>query len=106
MLSGFGARKAPPSEQSAASSSPNPDRAAPQDRSELALADIGARLGEDNEKLRNLLINTEHRIGAIGDVQKAFRGLAEPVKTAIRELDQERIENASLRSALAELRTG
>lgn len=106
MLSGFGARKAPPSEQSAASTSPEPAGIIPQNRSELTLADIGARLGEDNEKLRNLLIDTEHRIGAIGDAQKAFRGLAEPVKSAIRELEQGRIENARLRSALSELRTG
>ncbi len=72
----------------------------------MTLAEIGARLGEDNEKLRNLLIDTGHRIGAISDVQQAFRSLAEPVNTAIRELDQERIENGKLRSALAELRIG
>jgi predicted nucleic acid-binding Zn-ribbon protein len=106
MLSGFGARKAPASGQSPASASADPDGAVPQNRSELTLADIGARLGEDNEKLRNLLIDAGHRIGAIGDVQQAFRSLAEPVNTAIRELDQERIENGKLRSALAELRIG
>lgn len=106
MLSGFGARKAPAPEQSAASPSADADRTVPQNRSELSLADIGARLGEDNEKLRNLLIDTGHRIGAIGDVQQAFRSLAEPVNTAIRELDQERIENGKLRNALAELRIG
>src|SRR6476660_4991669 len=106
MLSGFGARKAPASGQSPASASADPDGAVPQNRSELTLADIGARLGEDNEKLRNLLIDAGHRIGAIGDVQQAFRSLAEPVNTAIRELDQERIENGELRSALAELRIG
>jgi predicted nucleic acid-binding Zn-ribbon protein len=106
MLSGFGARKAPASEQSAASPSADADGTVAQNRSELTLAEIGARLGEDNEKLRNLLIDTGHRIGAIGDVQQAFRSLAEPVNTAIRELDQERIENGKLRSALAELRIG
>jgi chromosome segregation ATPase len=104
MLSGFGARKAPASEQSAASASADPDGTVPKTRSELTLADIGARLGEDNEKLRNLLIDTEHRIGTIGDVQKAFR--EPPIKSAIRDLEQERIENARLRNALAELRTG
>jgi chromosome segregation ATPase len=106
MLSGFGARRAPASEQSAASPSADADETVAQNRSELTLAEIGARLGEDNEKLRNLLIDTGHRIGAIGDVQQAFRSLAEPVNTAIRELDQERIENGKLRSSLAELRIG
>jgi hypothetical protein len=105
MLSGFGARKAPASEQSAAAPSADTDGTRPQNRSELSLAEIGARLGEDNEKLRNLLIDTGHRIGAIGEVQQAFRSLAEPVNTAIRELDQERIENGKLRKALAELRS-
>jgi len=106
MLSGFGARKAPASEQSASSASADAGGNTLQNRSELTFAEIGARLGEDNEKLRNLLIDAGHRIGAIGDVQQAFRSLAEPVNTAIRELEQERIENAKLRSALAELRTG
>jgi chromosome segregation ATPase len=106
MLSGFGARKAPAPEQSAASPSADADGTIPQNQSELTLAEIGARLGEDNEKLRNLLIDAGHRIGAIGDVQQAFRSLAEPVNAAIRELDQERIESGKLRSALAELRIG
>jgi chromosome segregation ATPase len=106
MLSGFSARKAPPSEQSAAPASADSDATIRQNRTELTLADIGARLGEDNEKLRNLLIDAGHRIGAIGDVKKAFRDLAEPIKTAIRDLEQERVENTRLRDALAELRTG
>jgi len=106
MLSGFGARKAPPSGQSAAPASADSDATIRQNRTELTLADIGARLGEDNEKLRNLLIDAGHRIGAIGDVKKAFRDLAEPIKTAIRDLEQGRVENTRLRDALSELRTG
>jgi crescentin len=69
------------------------------------LADIGARVGQDNEALRNLLINTGRRINAIDDAKNAFRRLSEPISTALRDLEQEKIDNAGLRSALAELRT-
>jgi chromosome segregation ATPase len=69
------------------------------------LADIGARVGQDNEALRNLLIDTDRRINAIDDAKNAFRRLSEPISTALRDLEQEKIDNAGLRSALAELRT-
>jgi crescentin len=69
------------------------------------LADIGARVGQDNEALRNLLIDTDRRINAIDDAKNAFRRLSEPISTALRDLEQEKIDNAGLRIALAELRT-
>jgi crescentin len=69
------------------------------------LADIGARVGQDNEALRNLLIDTDRRINAIDDAKNAFRRLSEPISTALRDLAQEKIDNAGLRSALAELHT-
>jgi crescentin len=69
------------------------------------LADIGARVGQDNEALRNLLIDTDRRINAIDDAKNAFRRLSEPISTALRDLAQEKIDNAGLRIALAELRT-
>jgi chromosome segregation ATPase len=69
------------------------------------LADIGARVGQDNEALRNLLIDTDRRINAIDDAKNAFRRLSEPISTALRDLAQEKIDNAGLRNALAELRT-
>jgi crescentin len=69
------------------------------------LADIGARVGQDNEALRNLLIDTDRRINAIDDAKNAFRRLSEPISTALRDLAQEKIDNTGLRNALAELHT-
>ena len=74
--------------------------------SEATLADIGARVGEENESLRNLLIDTDRRIGALDDLKDAFRNLVEPIGSALHALEQEKTDNVSLRTALAELRAG
>lgn len=70
------------------------------------LADIGVRVGQDNEALRNLLIDTDRRITAIDDAKNAFRRLTEPIRAALRDLEQEKIGNVGLCSELAELRAG
>jgi crescentin len=68
------------------------------------LADLGARIGEGNESLRNLLIDTERRIAALDDVRCAFRDLVDPIGIALQALEQEKTDNAGLRNVLAELR--
>src|SRR5207302_2760933 len=73
--------------------------------SEPTLADIGARVGEDNETLRNLLIDTDRRIGALDDLKEAFRNLVEPIGSSLHALEQEKTENFGLRNALTELRS-
>src|SRR5262244_891032 len=77
-----------------------------EERSEPTFADIGARVGEDNETLRNLLIDTDRRIGALDDLKEAFRNLVEPIGSSLRALEQEKTENFGLRNALTELRSG
>ena len=72
---------------------------------EPTLADIGARVGEDNETLRNLLIDTDRRIGALDDLKEAFRSLVEPIGAALHALEQEKTDNFGLRNVLTELRT-
>src|SRR5256886_13165895 len=74
--------------------------------SEPTLADIGARVGEENETLRNLLIDTDRRIGALDDLKDAFRNLVEPIGSALQALEHEKSDNVGLRNALAELRAG
>ncbi len=76
-----------------------------EEASETTFADIGARVGENNETLRNLLIDTDRRIGALDDLKAAFRGLVEPIGSALHALEQEKTENVGLRNTLAELRT-
>jgi hypothetical protein len=72
--------------------------------SEPTLADIGARVGEENETLRNLLIDTDRRIGALDDLKDAFHNLVEPIGSALQALEHEKSDNVGLRNALAELR--
>src|ERR1700758_2511171 len=68
--------------------------------SEPTLADIGARVGEENETLRNLLIDTDRRIGALDDLKDAFRNLVEPIGSALQALEHEKSDNVGLRTAL------
>src|SRR5262247_4623778 len=94
---------------SAAFAVPTPARPgspAAEQPSEPTLADIGARVGEENETLRNLLIDTDRRIGALDDLKDAFRNLVEPIGSALQALEQEKTDNVGLRNALAELRAG
>ena len=60
---------------------------------ETTLADIGTRVGEDNETLRNLLIDTDRRIGALDDLKVAFRSLVEPIGAALHALEQEKTDS-------------
>jgi hypothetical protein len=80
-----------------------PGSPAAEEPSEPTLADIGARVGEENEALRNLLIDTDRRIGALDDLKDAFRNLVEPIGSALQALEQEKTDNIGLRNALAEL---
>jgi crescentin len=64
--------------------------------SEPTLADIGARVGEENESLRNLLIDTDRRIGALDDLKDAFRNLVETlVQQTARGLEGDKAELTS-----------
>ena len=72
---------------------------------EATFADLGTRVGEDNEALRNLLLDTGRRLSALDDLKETFRNLVEPIGAALRSLEQEKTDNVSLRNALAELRT-
>lgn len=67
-------------------------------------ADLGARIGEDNETLRNLLLDTDRRLSALDDLKEAFRNLVEPINSALQALEQEKTDNVALRNSLTELR--
>ena len=70
----------------------------------LTFAEIGARIGEDNEALRNLLIDTAHQFSAVEDLKKTFSKLVEPISQTLRVLEHEKSDNVSLRGMLAEIR--
>jgi len=107
-ISDFLARKGVASTSAAfpVSTSAKSSPRAAEEPSETTLADIGARVGEDNETLRNLLIDTDRRIGALDDLKAAFRDLVEPISSALRALEQEKTDNVGLRNTLGELRIG
>ena len=67
-------------------------------------ADMGARIGGENEILRNLLVDTGRRIGALDDLKDAFGKLVDPISKTLRTLEQEKSENVSLRGTLNEVR--
>src|SRR5262245_21969679 len=83
-----------------------PGSPAAEQPSEPTLADIGARVGEKNETLRNLLIDTDRRIGALDDLKEAFRNLVEPIGSGLQSLEQEKSDKVALRTALGGLRAG
>src|SRR5262249_60248227 len=91
---------------SAAFAVPTPARPgspAVEEPSEPTLADIGARVGEENETLRNLLIDTDRRIGALDDLKDAFRNLVEPIGSALQALEPEKNDNVGFAHALTDI---
>jgi chromosome segregation ATPase len=78
---------------------------APEHKSAETFADLGARIGEDNEALRNLLIDTSHQLSTIDDLKETFGKLVEPLSNLLTTLEQERANNAGSQGALAAIRT-
>lgn len=74
------------------------------DRPAESWAEMGTRIGGDNEVLRNLLVDTGRRIGALDDLKDAFGKLVDPINKTLRVLEQEKSENVSLRGTLTDLR--
>src|SRR4051812_42708798 len=67
-------------------------------------ADLGARIGEDNESLRNLLLDTGHQFGAIHELEDTFRKLVQPLHSVLITLEREKANNSSLNGSLGTLR--
>src|SRR6516164_4445753 len=88
---------------SAAFAVPTPAKPGPpgiEEPSEPTLADIGARVGEENEALRNLLIDTDRRIGALDDLKDAFRNALAELRAGHESV---RTEFSALEKRAAEL---
>jgi len=71
-----------------------------------AWADLGARVGGDNENLRSLLIDVGRRIDALDDLRDIFAELVVPIGQALNTLEREALDNANLRNALEETSVG
>src|SRR5580700_4292489 len=76
----------------------------PDDNGKVTFADIGERIGEDNEALRHLLVDTGLQFGALDELKETFGKLVDPLHKLLGTLEHEKFDNASLRGALNELR--
>jgi chromosome segregation ATPase len=74
------------------------------DRPAETWAEIGSRIGSENELLRNLLVDTGRQVGALDDLKDAFGKLVDPINKTLRALEQEKSDNVSLRGTLADVR--
>jgi chromosome segregation ATPase len=95
-----GAQPAPPTPTLSPGKGPAGD-----DRPTEAWAEIGSRIGGDNEALRNLLVDTGRQVGALDDLKQAFGKLVDPISKTLRALEQEKSDNVSLRGTLADVRS-
>src|SRR3984893_7792715 len=77
----------------------------PEDNGKSTFANIGERIGEDNEALRHLLIDTGLQFGAFDELKETFGKLVDPLHKLLGTLEQSKFDNASLRGALTELRS-
>jgi crescentin len=67
-------------------------------------SDVGSRIGEENEALRNLLVDAGRKIGELDELKSAFDKIVTPFNNTLRALEQEKSQNLSLTGQLAESR--
>ena len=71
---------------------------------EAGFTERGTNIGQKNEGLRSLLVEAGRRIDDLDVLKQTFDDILEPVSKLLRELEQEKSHNASLRNLLAETR--
>lgn len=69
-----------------------------------SMSDIGSRMGEENEVLRNLLTDTGRKINELDELKQAFDKLVQPFNSTLRALEQEKSQTLSLSGLLEESR--
>ncbi|MEI9804938.1 MAG: hypothetical protein WDN48_11355 [Pseudolabrys sp.] len=67
-------------------------------------SDVGSRMGEENEVLRNLLTDTGRKIGELDELKEAFDKIVAPFNSTLRALEQEKSQTLGLTGMLAESR--
>jgi crescentin len=65
---------------------------------------LAIQLGEENETVRNLLIDASNKIRELDAIRDAFGKLVDPVNKTLKAYEQEKSEKMSLQATLAELR--
>lgn len=67
-------------------------------------SDVGSRIGEENEALRNLLSDTGRKISELDELKQTFERLVQPFNSTLRALEQEKSVTLSLTGMLDEAR--
>ncbi|MSO68463.1 MAG: hypothetical protein EXQ82_11885 [Pseudolabrys sp.] len=68
-------------------------------------SDVGSRMGEENEVLRNLLTDTGRKIGELDELKDAFDKIVAPFNSTLRALEQEKSQTLGLTGMLEESRS-
>lgn len=61
---------------------------------------VATQLGEDNETIRNLLIEAEHKLNELDAIKRSIGKLIDPVGKTLRALEETRSEKIGLQAAL------
>ena len=69
-----------------------------------SFSDVGSRMGEENEVLRNLLSDAARKVGELDELKQAFDKLVTPFNSTLRALEQEKSLTLSLSGRLDEAR--
>src|SRR5581483_4549163 len=68
-------------------------------------SEAGARIGEENEELRNLISEAGRKVGELDEIKQAFGRIVDPINKTLRALEQEKSRSLSLSGTLGEHRT-
>jgi chromosome segregation ATPase len=88
-----------------ANSNQLPDSAAAEHSTSESWAEIGVKVGGDNESLRNLLTDVARRIEALDDLREIFGAAVTPIGEALASLEHEKFDNIKLRSLFDDINT-
>ena len=69
------------------------------------VADVGSRIGEENEALRNLLNDTARKIDELDELKESFGKIVAPFNNVLRALEQEKSQALALSGMLNESRS-
>jgi chromosome segregation ATPase len=105
MLSRFFDRASAQPVTGTANSNQSPDSAAAEHSTSESWAEIGGKVGGDNESLRNLLTDVSRRIEALDDLREIFGAAVTPIGEALASLEREKFDNIKLRSLLEDINT-
>src|SRR6185503_1672490 len=61
---------------------------------------IATQLGQENEAVRNLLIDAEHKIGELETIKRSIGKLVDPVSKTLRAYEEAKSEKLSLQNVL------